>query len=396
MAMNRRAFLGGLAATAGAVLGADFAFAGASTDRRLVVVILRGAMDGLHVVAPYADPDYRTARGAMALPGPEAADGVLDLDGSFGLHPALAPLMPLWRDGSLGFVHATALTAHTRSHFDGQDMLENGTIDPTRPDGWLNRAVSALDGAPEAVAVGAELPLILRGDARTSSIDPLSSDRAEPDFVAQVAALYRDDALLGKSLADAVDAQGMVDSELAGATGATARTRPAKAFDPRTALVLGKMLADDAGPRVAVVDIGGWDSHHAEGLQTGGLSGRFDALANGLVSLREATGAAWDRTAMVMVTEFGRTVAGNGTGGTDHGTGGLVWLLGGAVAGGKVHGAWPGLARSALFEDRDLAPANDVRAVLAGVLRDHLGLSEGVIADRVFPRVSSPMEGLIR
>ena len=395
--MHRRNFLAGLLA-AGGLARSGIAFASAPIDRRFVLVILRGGLDGLHVLAPHGDPDYRSARGPMALPGPGEPDGVLDLDGTFGLHPSLAPLLPLWKGGELGFVHGVGGPLRTRSHFDAQDTLENGTETATRPDGWLNRAVGALDGPVDAVAFGPELPLVLRGEVAVSSVDPLGRSRAEPALLDEVSALYADDAVLGPALAAGRAEQARVDAEIASAGLSAMRSRPGKGLDTRFAKVAGALLAAADGPRIAVMEAGGWDSHRNQGLVAGGLSGRLEGVANAIVAFKGALGPVWRDTVVVLVSEFGRAVAGNGTGGTDHGTGGLLWLVGGAVSGGRVHGAWPGLSPRALFDGRDLAPSTDVRAVLKGVLRDHVGVQESALADRVFPQSGAvtTLDGLIR
>lgn len=395
--MHRRRFLAALLATAG-VAGTNVAFASAPTERRFVFVILRGGVDGLHVLAPHGDPDYRAARGSIALPGPGDPDGVLDLDGQFGLHPSLAPLLPLWKEGDLAFAHGVAGPLRTRSHFDAQDALENGTETAGRPDGWLNRAVAALEGAPDAVAFGSDLPLVLRGPATVSSVDPLGRSRAEPELLDAVAELYADDVVLGPALAAGRVEQEKVDAELASAGLGAMKSRPGKGLDTGFAKVAGALLAAADGPRIAVMEATGWDSHYNQGLASGGLSGRLDGVANALVAFKAALGPVWRDTVVVLVSEFGRTVAGNGTGGTDHGTGGLLWLAGGAVSGGKVHGAWPGLSSRALFDGRDLAPSTDVRSVLKGLMRDHVGLDEAALADRVFPGSGAvpAMDGLVR
>ena len=395
--MHRRQFVTGLVAACG-LAGSGIAFASAPTDRRFVFVILRGGLDGLHVLAPHGDPDYRSARGPSALPGPGDPDGVLDLDGTFGLHPSLAPLLPLWKDGELGFVHAVGGPLRTRSHFDAQDALENGTDSAGRPDGWLNRAVAALDGPPEAVAFGAGLPLVLRGGAPVASVDPLGRSRAEPELLDEVSALYADDPVLGPALAAGRAEQERVDIEIMNAGLGAMKSRPGKGLDTGFAKVAGALLAATDGPRIAVIEADGWDSHRNQGLASGGLSGRLEGVANAIVALKGALGPAWRDTVVVLVSEFGRAVSGNGTGGTDHGTGGLAWLAGGAVNGGRVHGAWPGVAPRALFDGRDLAPATDVRSVLKGLLRDHVGLDEAALADVVFPRSGAAvaLDGLVR
>jgi uncharacterized protein (DUF1501 family) len=402
--VHRRDFLRLLAASSamGALGVPSLSFASAATDKRLVVVLLRFGMDGLAALAPHGDPHYRSARGSMALPLPGEAEGVLDLDGTFGLHPALAPIRPLWEAGELGFVHAAAVPYRGRSHFEGQDVLENGTDKPhATADGWLARAIGALGERPDAVAIGQAMPLLLRGEAGATTVDPLHEGTGDAAFLEQVQKLYAKDAALDRALREALLTRTMVEQELGdemdgkgGGKGGKRSPIPSR----RLAEAAGKLLAADDGPRVMVVETGGWDTHAGQGLSTGGLATRLAGLADAFVALKESLGPAWSETVVVAASEFGRTVAGNGTGGTDHGTGGLVWLLGGAVAGGKVHGIWPGLATSALHEERDLAPANDVRGIFKGLLRDHLGVTEAALEDTVFPasRDVAGMTGLIR
>jgi uncharacterized protein (DUF1501 family) len=379
--------------------GIPVALARASTERRLVLVVLRGALDGLAAVPPYFERDYRPLRGQLALPDPGAADGMLDLDGRFGLHPALAPLHELYKTHEMAVVHAVATPYRARSHFDGQDLLESGADTPHGvQDGWLNRALALLganrpDTARLGLAVGQVVPLVLRGQNPVSSWAPTEMPGVDADFLDRLAALYTSDRVLGPALAEGLRAQTMSDEVLGqragqgkmsgekmygqGARGIVA-LRPA-------ATAVGKLLAAHDGPRVAVLEMLGWDTHAGQGVLTGRLAGVLRALGEGLDALRVSLGPAWRDTAVAVVTEFGRTVAANGTNGTDHGTGGVAFLLGGAVAGGRVITKWPGLNQTQLYEGRDLAPTTDLRSVMKALLIDHLGLPADGVERVVFP-----------
>lgn len=391
--MRRRAFLQALAALGGAALGGPAAFAAAETDRRFVLVILRGGMDGLAAVPAHGDPEHARARGDAAVPPPGADGGALDLDGTFGLHPALAPLLPLWEQGALLPLHAVAPPYRERSHFDGQDVLENGTDRPLgAATGWLNRALSIRRGGPPAMAIGRTVPLVLRGPAAATSADPTRPARPDDPWLRAVHDLYAGDPLLGPALDQGLATQAM----LAGHQGPRLPGGRAASRDPISAIrVIGGVLAADDGPRIAVLEVGGWDTHTG---QKGTLDRQLASVAGSLAALADAMGEAWSRTAVLACTEFGRTVKANGTGGTDHGTAGAALLAGGAVAGGRVHADWPGLSPDALLEGRDLRPTTDVRAVFKGVLRDHLGLDERALDREVFPDSAAvrPLDGLIR
>lgn len=393
--LSRRGFLAGVGASV-AVGFHGISFARAPVDRRLVVLILRGAMDGLAVIPPHGDADYARARGPLAIPGPGEGGGMLDLDGFYGLNPGLSALMPLWNAKELAFVHAVATPYRERSHFDAQDLLENGTDTPhATPDGWLDRALLAMGAdAPRSIAIGQGLPLVLRGKANTTSVDPLDTHQPDDDFLAQVDALYHRDDVLGPAFDDAMAARRMVDASGEMPSGDGGKRGNARAEAEAT----GKLLAGPGGPRVAVLEATGWDTHTGEGTSTGTLATRLGTLAEALLAMKASLGADWSTTAVVAVTEFGRTVHGNGTSGSDHGTGAVAWLAGGAIAGGKVHGQWPGLGAGKLYQDRDLMPTTDLRAVLKGLLRDHLGVDEGQLATSVFPasKAVTPMAALTR
>ncbi|GIL40381.1 DUF1501 domain-containing protein [Roseiterribacter gracilis] len=402
----RRSLLLGAAAVTLAAGTSRLALAAADTDRRFVFVLLRGGMDGLAAVAPYGDNDYARLRGSLALAKPGEADGALDLDGFFALHPSLAPIHSWFKEGALLPVHAVATSYRDRSHFDAQDLLENGTKAPhAASDGWLNRTLSLLPGAGErrlGLAVGQQVPLVLRGPVQVASWAPSNIPAAQPGFLDLVREIYKGDKLFSTALANGIAASDGASSALGddmktmGKPPANGAPRPAAAVTLATAA--GKMLAEANGPRIAVLELGGWDTHAGQGAARGRFAGAATALADSLVALRTSLGPAWQDTVIAVATEFGRTAAVNGTGGTDHGTAGAAFLAGGAVAGGRVAGKWPGLAADKLYQARDLAPTTDLRAVLKGALRDHLRLPTAKLDTAVFKDSSDapPLAGLIR
>lgn len=400
---SRRALLTLLGAGAVGLGLPRLAVAAAPTDNRLVIVILRGAMDGLAAVPPYGDTRYAERRAGLALPLPGEPDGILPLGQGFGLHPALAPLRPLWDAKELAIVPATAGGYRTRSHFDAQDLLETGlTTRSATFAGWLNRALAELQPASAArrlgLALGSTVPLMLRGAVPVASWEPADLKPAAAPLLAAMTKLYAGDPLFAPALADGITAQNLSDEVL----GTDPDGKPAKrlglgpdAFKV-VAQAAGGLLAAANGPRIAVMDLGGWDTHAGQGTVKGRLANTLDGFAAGLAQLRQSLGAAWSRSVVVCVTEFGRTVAPNGTNGTDHGAASVTLVLGGAVQGGRIAGDWPGLDR--LEEDRDLRMATDFRAVLKGVLRDHLGVASARLDSAVFPESGAvkPMAGLVR
>ena len=388
--VSRRALLGGLGAvTVGASLP-RIAFASAPTDKRFVLVILRGAMDGLNVVVPYGDRDYAGVRREIAIAKPGDTDGAIDLNGFFGLHPALAPIAPWYKEGGLLPVQAVASPYRDRSHFDGQDIIENGTISPhSTEEGWLNRALGLMGASDHrlGLAVGQTIPLVLRGRTPVASWAPTQLAEADDTFLQLVQTVYQDDKLLAPALADgikstrkAADVMGSDKDDMSGGM-SDGKYKGQAAL----AEAAGKMLADPGGPRIAVFDVQGWDTHAGQGGVKGRLAGALGGLAASLTALRSALGPVWKDTVIAMVTEFGRTVHVNGTGGTDHGTGTAMLLAGGAVAGGRVLGTWPGLGEGKLYQSRDLMPTTDMRSVLKTVLRDHLRLPGDRLESVVFP-----------
>jgi uncharacterized protein (DUF1501 family) len=390
---SRRSVLGLFGASALSLGLPRVAFAAAPTDNRLVVVIQRGALDGLAAVPPYGDRRYLERRAGLALPMPGEADGILPLAQGFGLHPALAPIHKLWAANELLIVPSTSGGYHTRSHFDAQDMLEMGsTTHSGNLAGWLNRALAELQ--PQAgtqrlgLALGSSVPLMLRGIVPVASWEPPDLKPVAPTLLAAMTKLYEGDPLFGPALADGIKAQNLSD-EVLGADWMRPDGKPAKplGFGPGAFRVVadaaGGLLAAKDGPRIAVMEMGGWDTHSGQGTVKGRLADNLAGFAEGLDHLRTALGPAWQRTVVVCVTEFGRTVAPNGTGGTDHGTASVTLVLGGAVRGGRIAGDFSGLDQ--LVEDRDLRSSTDIRAVLKGVLRDHLGLAPARLDSAVFP-----------
>lgn len=373
----------GIAAAAGSMPG--LALASAESDSRFVLVVLRGAADGLALAAPYGDGNYNRVRGELALSKPGQTNGLLKLDGLFGLHPSLEGLYSRYQHDEALVVHAVASPYRERSHFDGQDILENGAsrVGDLR-DGWLNRALGPLnrDTVP-AIALAQNTPLVLRGDNAVTSWAPSRLPDADDSTIARLRRLYADDDFFASRLDLALKSQAIA----AGVTGmADSRTR---GNETRQFVELmqaaARFLIADNGPRIAVLELGGWDTHANQGADDGALANRFAALDTGLAKLHKDLGETWKHTVVAIVTEFGRTVRANGTGGTDHGTGTAAVLVGGAVRGGRVVGDWPGLATNSLYENRDLQPTTDVRSLFKGVLHDHLELSLGSIEREVFP-----------
>jgi uncharacterized protein (DUF1501 family) len=385
--LNRRHMLSltGSLAVMGA-LPARLALADAPTDARFVLAIQRGAMDGLHAVPPYGDPNYRALRGPLALSDDGGVDGVLDLDGTFGLHPKLSELKSWYDRGELAVVHAVATPYRERSHFDGQDLLENGTAQPHGgKSGWLNRAIGLMGGERRlGLALGPEVPLALRGETLVGSWAPDKLPAAAPDFLNLVQAMYAKQPALDAVLKQAIDADQMA-SQAIGAGSSMGNLRPGNA-----ARILaesgGKLLAQPNGPRIAVLDLQGWDTHTNQGLgQNGRMAQALQQMNEAFAALKTSLGPAWSKTVVMTATEFGRTARPNGSGGTDHGTATAVFLGGGAVDGKRVIANWPGLEFAQLYQNRDLAPTTDFRSVAKAVLQAHLGVPADALERVVFP-----------
>jgi uncharacterized protein (DUF1501 family) len=393
--VNRRDIL--RAAGAGLVASSipGLAFAGAQTDARFVLVILRGAADGLAIAPACGDGNYAKVRGELAL----SASEVNKLDGLFGLHPALADIHDQYRKQQAVIVHAVASPYRERSHFDGQDVLENGAagVGMLR-DGWLNRALAPLGGSlgnEVAIAMAQNTPLVLRGDNSVTSWAPSALPDAEDSTIERLQDLYAGDEFFATRLVQALDAQAIAEAD-AGMARMSSRGNEAQQIRTMASATARFLRAKD-GPRIAVLEAGGWDTHANQGTTTGALANRFEGLDAGVRTLREELGEAWSNTVVAIVTEFGRTVAVNGTRGTDHGTASAAILVGGAVAGGRVLTDWPGLRNSDLHQGRDLRPTTDLRSVFKGILADHLELPAAQLEASVFPDSTAalPMRDLI-
>lgn len=377
MNLNRRHLLAAASAGVGLAFAGRVAAQTRGPANKLVMVIARGAMDGLSVTAPYGDPNYAALRGGLALAAPGEAGGVLDLGEGFGLHPALAGLHALHGRGQLRFAPAVALPVRVRSHFDAQDVLENGgEALRQQDDGWLNRAIVAAGGTRlRGLSIGAQTPLILRGDAPVSSWAPGGQVRGDDRIASLLQDLYVDDPMLGQNLA-----RGLATEELVsmGGDGETLRRNDVQGLGRAVA----RLMTGAEGADVVAVSLDGWDTHAGQRPQ---LQTRLTGLDQLVSGLKDGLADDWSRTVVVVATEFGRTARVNGTQGTDHGTGSSLLLAGGALKPGGPIGDWPTLADNRLFEGRDLAPTLDVRSVFKGVLRDHMGVDRAALDSGVFP-----------
>jgi uncharacterized protein (DUF1501 family) len=381
-----------------------FAGAAGGRDPRMVTIILRGAMDGLSAVAPVGDPDYAALRTGIAL-STTGDTPALPLDGFFALHPAMPNFARLYKANQAMVVHAVASPYRERSHFDGQDVLESGLPGVGRIDsGWMNRALQALPRgervAPAGgLGVGAITPLVMRGRAPVLGWAPQSLPKADADTAARVLELYRHrDPVLAQALASGLDTDIMASrSGLGGEAGKPRGGADSADGMKQAAMGAARLLAQDDGPRLAALAFDGWDTHANEGGATGRLAQLLGGLDGALAAFEAGMGEAWKDTVVMVVTEFGRTAAVNGTVGTDHGTATVAFLVGGGVKGGRVLADWPGLKAANLYEARDLKPTTDLRGVVKGVLAEHLGLSAAVLGGTVFPDSASvvPIRGLV-
>lgn len=414
--MNRRDFLKAALLTPFAapfMATHGWAYANGKEDpsgQKLIVILLRGGVDGLNVVTPYGDNRYKQIRPTIGM---SRSTGLLDLDSYWGLHPALAPLMPLWNNHSMAFVHSCGSPDATRSHFDAQDYMESGVPgQKSVSTGWMNRLVAQLPSkhSPiQAISIGPVLPRICSGPATITSVSKGGGgggknrgrlrrniamdsagelpqvfsdmytgrgDELSKAFASGAAARAR---ISDIERAAAADEQPMDQEQIAANRGAVT---------PQSTPEFGKQLATlitrDPSVQVAFMDFGGWDTHVREGAEDGQLANHLKPLANGLADLVRGLGPAYKNTTIVVMSEFGRTAKENGNGGTDHGHGNVMWLMGGGVSGGKVFGRWGGLADHSLNEARDLPTSTDFRAVLSSIIGEHLGLSSKQLA-AVFP-----------
>ena len=377
-----------------------FAQAAQGRDPRFITIILRGALDGLSAVAPLGDPSYASLHGAIAL-SRDGANAALPLDSFFGLNPAMKHFAKLYQAKQAAIVHAVATPYRERSHFDGQDVLESGMPDKGLvTSGWMNRMLQALPKGDKVnpqrsgLAVGSVTPLIMRGPAPVTGWVPSGMASASDDVAQRLLDLYAQrDPVLGQALAQGLGIEKIVARDMGD-------LKPGGGGVPmmrQVAQGAAKLLAADDGPRLGALAFDGWDTHANEGGATGRLAQLLGGLDDAIEEFEKALGPKWAQTVIVVVTEFGRTARINGTIGTDHGTGTVAFLAGGALKGGRVIADWPGLKEEQLFEKRDLKPTTDLRAVLKGIMVEHLGLSANVLGDKVFPNsaVLAPLTGLI-
>jgi len=381
-------------------------------DPRLLTIVLRGALDGLAVVAPVGDPDWAKLRDdkALLLEGQTPA---LPLDGFFALNPAMPNFHRLYRAGQATIVHAVATPYRERSHFDGQDVLESGLARPGATDtGWLNRALAGLAGDPsaeirgrQAFAIGPITPLVVRGPAPVFSWVPRRLPPVSDDTTMRLLDLYNHtDPTFARVLEEHIELAAVAST--GGMNSDPGEDRPViqgggiqqvRAYFADAAGSAAKFLAERDGPRVGALAFDGWDTHVNEGAVKGRLADLLGALDGAIAAIETNTGEAWRDTVVVLITEFGRTARINGNDGTDHGTATVALLAGGALKGGHVIADWPGLKDAELYEQRDLKPTTDLRAVLKGLLADHLRADDRKLAAVVFPdsEAAKPMEGLL-
>ncbi|ESQ86373.1 hypothetical protein AEAC466_04005 [Asticcacaulis sp. AC466] len=361
-------------------------------DPRFVTIILRGALDGLTAVPPAGDPDYAALRGDLPV------EGAIPLDSTFSLHPSMNAFARQYKAGQALVIHAAASPYRERSHFDGQDVLESGMTAPGHTDsGWMNRFLRTLPGAQTAslrgLGVGGVTPLVMRGQAPVLGWAPATLKPVDADLPPRLLSLYQaTDPLLASTLTEAIATGKIVGAEkgMVKAGGGPG--------DPKTMIAMAegaaKLLAQPDGPRIAALAFEGWDTHAQEKQRLANLLGGLDGA---LAAFETGLGPAWRDTAILVITEFGRTAAVNGTGGTDHGTAAAAFMAGGAVKGGRVIADWPGLKTGQLYEARDLKPTTDLRGVMKGIMADLYAVPESALSRDVFPDSAGvrPMSGLI-
>jgi uncharacterized protein (DUF1501 family) len=378
--MNRRTFvrnmcLGGIATFGCPVVN----FAQVGRKGRFVFVLLRGGFDGLAAVVPYGDPDYASLRNSFSY----AESDLVVLNDVFGLAPGLAPMREFWDRGELVAIHAMAIPYRTRSHFDGQAILETGLDKPIgSSDGWLNRLLQGMTGERSGIAIASGMPRSMTGTFNVQTWSPTQLGAVEDEYLQRLASLYRTDRVLQGRFEAALQQQDVVGEE------PMARGNARRGGITPLMQATARIMRADKGPNIAAVEFSGWDTHANQGLAGGALDRLLGQLADGLVAFRTEMGPAWDDTTVVIMTEFGRTARPNGTRGTDHGTAGAGFILGPHVAKSAVLADWPGLSDKALFENRDLRPTLDTRAVLKGAIAGTFDLTPAQ-ADRVFPSSSS-------
>lgn len=374
MLQSRRSFLATACCAAASPLLTPVSFAALPGENRFVTIVLRGALDSLYLLQPYTDPFLRKYRPELAL---DPASGLIDLDGRFGLHGAAADLMPLWKSDELAFVNAVSTPYRDqRSHFEGQDMLETGGASAADANtGWLNRTLASIPRSQsrKAIDVNTSAELILTGPNPVDTWSTQTDLALQPDELTFFQRLYGNDPAFARAFAEAMN----TDKDSDGIFGTNKRSADAAGVARLTA----GMLKGEY--RLASFSIGGWDTHIG---QANIFRKPLRALVAALTTLKSELGAEiWGKTAVLAMTEFGRTAHQNGSKGTDHGTGGLAIIAGGAIRGGRVYGQWPGLAENQLFEGRDLMPTADIREIAAALLHSQFDISDGDLTSKIFP-----------
>ncbi len=413
--IKRRDFLTSALGTVGVIgasviLPTSLSLAAMPTDKRLIVILLRGGMDGLSLFPPFGDENYQKMRGQLAFSPPEKNNGMMDLDGFFGLHPSAASLIQFWHRKEMAIAPATASTYRGNSHIEAQRILENGsdTIDGAA-DGWLNRAIKIMakyeandKNIKPAISINGpqennNLPFILQGDITTNI---LKLNQISDDILGlnqKLKLLYKNDLMLAPILAQAINKRKIIDKILTKDDINSAQSASDIDNLPAMAEISADELLKDNGSRIAVLDTSGWDSHYQQGRETGNLARKIAALSTGIDLLYEKMHNIWDKTVIVTVSEFGRSVISNDSGGTNNGMAGAMMILGGAVSGQKIIGGWPDLEEKKLYKGRDLMPNIDNRAIFKAILQNHMQISNNDIEETIFPNSKSvePIKNLI-
>ena len=388
--LTRRQILKGILASVGLCLvplsrgSWALSSSGEVIDKHFIVILMRGAVDGLSIVAPYAEQNYYDLRPNIALANPGQDDGLIDLDGFFGLHPSLAAVLPQWQNRSLAFIHASGSPAKTRSHFEAQDIMETALLNTAlAKQGWMNSLAQILpdNNAPaRAITAGNIIPKIFQGPANISSLP--NSMRAgqiatidNPNLEKKFQQLYGTHPELKGFYRQAVSAQEMMMQDLQNEMVDSGKGAPVGDAFVAMSQKVGDMIHNDSRIQLVFMDAGGWDTHVDQGNVKGQLANKLEKFGQGIATLIQRLGPAYKNTTILIMSEFGRTISENGNKGTDHGHGNVAWLFGGNLNGGKIYGRWPGLNPEQLWEGRDLAVTTDFRSIIGAVVSRHFNLN---------------------
>ena len=362
---------------------------------RLVVIFLRGAIDGLNVVVPYTDDEYYSIRPTLALNAPGESDGVINLDNNFGLHPALKDLMPLWQEKSLAFVNCCGLPNNNRSHFAVQHLIETGTPQNKNNNvGWMNRLLGEIhqNNPTQAINFGAGTNTILKGKNSVANLPRKESQEVSSTMTTTqkninqlFSQLYQGNSELGKAYQEGLQAQQIFQEELDQEMKTANKGAPKSTSFVQEVGEMAALMKGNANAQLAFIDFGAWDTHTNEANT---LRRLLPPLGQGLAKLKKELGNEYQNTTIVVMSEFGRTVKENGNRGTDHGHGNAMWVMGGKVKGGQIYGQWRGLAPNQLYQGRDLPVNTDYREVFAHILDRNFKLSQGSL-NKIFPRFNS-------